>query len=419
MNYFTGFRPIGKTTLNVSVIHFLLMFGFKLFSLYYPLYLVSIGLSVMKVGWVYLLINITIAIVAVAANFWIHKINPAKAAALGIFGYGLYALIMLLNTGPVIFYTAQVLLGFSAALWLVSLKSIIIESHPRNYNNSFGWFYSAPEYASALAPAIGGLIIYKFGFGAVFGLSVIIQFTNAIWAYYKLRDINIPVIASEDEAISKTFHFKNLKENYLAIFSSLKKDQIASFALIVVFITVIFSGMHRPYFVLFLKELNYTQNDIIGFLSLLSLLFIPLSWIVIKFISKHSSYKNISLGSTISGVIFIIIGLWSNFLNLIQIFMFILFDTVAELMNGSGKSSMLAQKFAKFKEEASTIDTILLTVGSALGSIIGGIVISQIGFNATFLFGGLTVLIFSLIFYLFTKSHKAKASVISSQRREI
>lgn len=416
MNYFTGFPPIGRTTLNVSIIHFLLMFGFKLFSLYYPLYLVSIGLSVMKVGWVYLLINITIAVVAVAANFWIHKINPAKAAALGIFGYGLYALIMLLNTGPVIFYTAQILLGFSAALWLVSLKSIIIESHPKNYNNSFGWFYSAPEYASALAPAIGGLIIYKFGFGAVFGLSVIIQFTNAIWAYYKLRDINtINNIQNNNLAQNnQTFAFKNLKENYLEIFSSLKKDKIAIFALVVVFIAVIFSGMHRPYFVLFLKELNYTQNDIIGFLSLLSLLFIPLSWTVIKFISKHSSYKNISLGTTISGIIFIIIGLWSNFLNLIQIFMFILFDTVAELMNGCGKSSMLAQKFAKFKEEASTIDTILLTVGSALGSIIGGVAISQIGFNATFLFGGLTVLIFSLVFYLFTKSHKARASVITN-----
>ncbi len=390
-----------KTTLNVSIIHFLLMFGFKLFSLYYPLYLVSIGLSVLKVGWVYLLINITIAIVAVAANFWIHKINPAKTAALGIFGYGVYALIMLLNTGPVIFYSAQILLGFSAALWLVSLKSIIIESHPRNYNNSFGWFYSAPEYASALAPAIGGLIIYKFGFGAVFGFSVIIQFTNAIWAYYKLRDINtINNIQNNNLAQNnQTFAFKNLKDNYLEIFSSLKKDKIASFALIVVFIAVIFSGMHRPYFVLFLKELNYTQNDIIGFLSLLSLLFIPLSWTVIKFISKHSSYKNISLGTTLSAIIFIIIGLWSNFLNLIQIFISILFDTVAELMNGSGKSSMLAQKFAKFKEEASTIDTVLLTVGSALGSIIGGIAISQIGFNATFLFGGLTVLIFSLIFY--------------------
>ncbi|MBU4016602.1 hypothetical protein KKF69_03950, partial [Patescibacteria group bacterium] len=101
-----------KTTFNASVIHFLLMFGYKLFSLYFPLYLVSIGLSVISVGWVYLLIYATIALSTIATNFWIHKINPAKAASLGILGYGIYALLMLLNPGTFVFYFAQILLGF-------------------------------------------------------------------------------------------------------------------------------------------------------------------------------------------------------------------------------------------------------------------------------------------------------------------
>ncbi len=395
-----------KTTFNVSVVHFLLMFGYKLFSLYFPLYLVSIGLSIVKVGWVYLLIYAAIAVSAVGANFWIHKINPAKAASLGIFGYGVYALLMLLNTGGIIFYAAQVLLGISAALWLVSLKSIIIESRPRNYINSFGWFYSSPEYASALAPAVGGLIIYKFGFGAVFALSVLIQFANAIWAYVSLKDINTRVSAGEGEAISKTFHFKNLKENYIAIFSSLKKDDTASFALVVLFIALILGGIYRPYFVLFLKDINYTQNDIIGFFSILSLLFIPLSWITIKYSSKISSYKNISLGVIADGIIFIIIGLLTTVLNSALLFLLLLIDTAAGLMAGSGKSGMMAEKFAKLKEEASTIDTMIVTLAPALGGIIGGVVISQIGYGATFLWGGIIVLIFALIFYLSSKPIK-------------
>lgn len=412
MNHFMGLPPIGKTTFNVSVVHFLLMFGYKLFSLYYPLYLVSIGLSIVKVGWVYLLIYASIAIVAIWANFWIHKINPAKAASFGIFGYGVYALLMLYNTGPIIFYSAQVLLGFSAALWLVSLKSIIIESRPKNYNNSFGWFYAAPEYASALAPAIGGLIIYKFGFGPVFALSVFIQFINAIWAYFNLKDINTYVIvnpAERGEAIPKNFNFQNLKENYLSIFYSLKKDKVAAFALVVMFVSLIFGGISRPYFVLFLKDLHYTQNNIIGFFSLLSLVFIPLSWIIIKYIGKITSYKNITLGVTVDGIIFIIIGLFSSILNLILVFLLLLADTVGGLMAGSGKSGMIAEKFAKFKEEASTIDTVIVTLAPALGGIIGGIVISQIGYAATFLWGGIIVLIFALIFYLFTKSSRAKS----------
>lgn len=403
MYHYTAFFPkIGKTTLNVSIIHFLLMFGYKLFSLFYPLYLVSIGFSIINVGLVYFLISISIAIATVGADFWIHKINPAKTASLGIFGYGVYALIMLLNPAAMIFYSAQILLGISAALWLVSLKSIIIESRPQNYNSSFGWFYSAPEYAAALAPLIGGLIIYKFGFTTVFAVSVFIQFSTAVWSYLSLRS------CEDGETTSKTFDLKIFKENYQSILRSLKKDKVASSALVLIFIALIFGGIHRPYFVLFLKELNYTQNDIISFLSLLSILFIPLSWIAIKYIGKYPSYKNISFGSATSGIIFIFIALSYGFLNLIQVMLFLLIDTVASLMADSGKSGLLAEKFARLKEEASTIDTILVTLGPALGSIIGGIAISLIGFTSAFLLGSITVLIFSLMFYLHYQKFKTR-----------
>lgn len=351
-----------------------------------------------------MLIYGTIAASAIAASFLIHKVNSASAAAAGIFGYGVYALLMLLNTGIVIFYAAQILLGISAALWLVSLKSIIIESRPENYNSSFGWFYSAPEYASALAPAIGGLVIYKFGFGGVFALSVFIQFINAFYAYFKLNKINglgDKTFYSEQSqtigapAKAQNFDFKNLKENYLNIFHSLKNDKITSMALAVIFIALILGGIYRPYFVLFLKDLNYSQNDIIGFFSLLSLVFIPLSWLAIKFIGKISSYKNISFGVIAGGVIFVIIGLWSSFLNLAQVFLLLLVDSIAGLMVGSGKSGMMAEKFAKFKEESSTIDTIIIALGPAIGGIVGGIAISKIGFGDTFLWSGAIVLLLS------------------------
>lgn len=416
MDFHTALLPkIEPTTFSVSVVHFLLMFGYKLFSLYYPLFLVSIGLSIISVGWVYFLIYGTIAVSAIAANFLIHKVNPAKAAAAGIFGYGVYALLMLLNTGIVIFYAAQILLGISAALWLVSLKSIIIESRPENYNSSFGWFYSAPEYASALAPAIGGLVIYKFGFGGVFALSVFIQFINAFYAYFKLNKINglggKTFYGKQSQTISasakaQNFDFKNLKENYLNIFHSLKNDKITSMALAVIFVALILGGIYRPYFVLFLKDLNYSQNDIIGFFSLLSLVFIPLSWITIKFIGKISSYKNISFGVIADGVIFVIIGLWSSFLNLTQVFLLLLVDSMAGLMVGSGKSGMMAEKFAKFKEESSTIDTIIIALGPAIGGIIGGIVISKIGFGATFLWSGVIVLLLSASFLILLRKQQ-------------
>lgn len=398
MDLHSGLFPkIEKTTFDVSVVHFLLMFGYKLFSLYYPLFLVSIGLSVINVGWVYLLIYGTISVASFGVNLWIHKIHPAKTVTFGILGYGIYALLMLFNPGIVIFYASQVLLGISAALWLVSLKSIIIESRPKNFNSSFGWFYSAPEYASALAPAVGGLIIWKFGFEGVFALSVLIQLINAFYAYFKLRDIRSSGSAHRPEV----FDLKKFRENYRSVFKYFKKDCAVSFALFVIFIALILGGVYRTYFVLFLKELNYGQGEIIGFISLLSVLFIPLSWIVIIFIGKISSFRNISYGVLADGIIFIIIGLWSGLINYFGMFMLLLMDLAAGLMVGSGKSGMMAKKFAKFKEEASTIDTIIVTLGPALGGILGGVVISYIGYQKTFLFMGIIVVLLGLVFNIF------------------
>jgi hypothetical protein len=45
---------IEKITFDVSVSHFLLMFGYKLFSLYFPLFLIAHGLSLPQVGYTYL-----------------------------------------------------------------------------------------------------------------------------------------------------------------------------------------------------------------------------------------------------------------------------------------------------------------------------------------------------------------------------
>src|SRR5680860_1882589 len=147
-NVYSWFPKMEKITFDVSLVHFLLMFGYKLFSLYYPLYLISIGFSVLNIGSIYLLTYSTIAISSLVINFYIHKFSPAKVAAFGIFGYGVFALMMLLSQNLYVFYLAQIVLGFSAAAWLVSLKFILMEAKTKNKRRSFGWFYSMPHYAA-------------------------------------------------------------------------------------------------------------------------------------------------------------------------------------------------------------------------------------------------------------------------------
>ena len=90
------FPQIEKVTRDAGITLFLLMFGYKVFSLYFPLFLVIKGFSLPEVGYNYLLIYLPIALLAPIVGFLNHRINPTVLATVGILGYGIYALGMIL-----------------------------------------------------------------------------------------------------------------------------------------------------------------------------------------------------------------------------------------------------------------------------------------------------------------------------------
>lgn len=440
-NLYSWIPKIEKTTFDVSVVHFLLMFGYKLFSLYYPLFLLSIGLSVVKIGGVYLLIYGTIAAASLIVNFYLKKFRPALIASLGILGYGVYALIMLSvgivgNLSLPIFYLAQIILGFSAAAWLVSLKLILMKSETKNYSQTFGWFYSAPYYASAIAPAVGGVILWKFGFTGVFLLSVIIQFVNAVYAYFRLNNHSIFLsegnrggflssLTKRRQGKVKKFLLSRDLTSWLRrrlnscsgkslsgdlsqprgaaaaavkkVLGVLKFDKTILVVLIALFAALILGGVYRAFFVLFLKDLSYSQNDIIKFISFVSIIYLPLSLLVIKAMKRLKTVRVISGGIIVEGIVAVTLGIFAGVLNLLAIFLVMLIDSLGSLAVGSGKSSWLAMKLKNHREEAATFDTIITTLGPALGGLLGGIVIAWIGYQNTFLAGGMIVFLIGII----------------------
>ena len=406
-NLYSWLPKIEKTTRDVSVVHFLLMFGYKLFSLYYPLFLLSIGLSVVKIGGIYLLLYGTIAGASLIINSCLKKFNPALIASLGIFGYGVYALIMLSagiteSLSLPIFYLAQIILGFSAAAWLVSLKLILIKSETKNYSRTFGWFYSAPHYASAIAPAVGGLILWKFGFAGVFLLSVIIQFANAIYAYFRLNGYHLSPLSREGRGCVKSAEKPTPSPSPRKAHFG-RNDNSIPIILLALFATLILGGIYRAFFILFLKDLSYSQNDIIKFISIISIIYLPLSLIVIKTMERLKSVRIISGGIIIEGIVTVILGIFAGALNLLAIFSVMLIDSLGSLAIGSGKSSWLAAKLKNRRKEAATVDTILTTLGPALGGLLGGIVITYIGYQNTFLAGGVAVLFLGAVLYYFSR----------------
>ena len=148
-----------RVTRDATLSHFLLMFGYKMFSFYFPLFLVERGWSIPQVGYIYLFIYLPITISAPFVGILNHKVNPVLLTALGIGGYGLYSFGMMLIENPFLFFLWQILLGVSAALFFVSLEGTLMNAHLKNPDGAFAWFFSAPFYVDAVAPVLGALLI--------------------------------------------------------------------------------------------------------------------------------------------------------------------------------------------------------------------------------------------------------------------
>ncbi|MFH1401880.1 MAG: MFS transporter, partial [Parcubacteria group bacterium] len=130
---------IENITRDATITHFFLMFGYKLFSLYFPLFLVAKNFSIMQVGYTNFLIYLPIALFAPIAGFLNHRINPAILTALGILGYGVYSFGMISFSNLPVFYLLQVILGISASLFFVSSRAILMGSKLESYDRSFAW----------------------------------------------------------------------------------------------------------------------------------------------------------------------------------------------------------------------------------------------------------------------------------------
>ena len=392
------FPKIEKITFDASLSHFLLMFGYKLFSLYFPLFLVARGLSLSQVGYTYLLIYLPIAVFSPVIGFLNHRINPLILAGLGIFGYGFYSLAMILIHPvqmPILFYAFQIFLGISAAMFFVSMRGILMAAKLENHNRAFAWFYSSPLYANVVAPVIGALIIWKFGFFGVFALSLIIQFFNGIFCFSQIKK-------QKPIALDKKFQFKEYAQNYEKVFKILKQKAIL-FPVVAGFSVLILAGFYRAFFVLFLKDIGWSQNLILFFVSSLSLIFLPISLLIIKRVGDRASEKSIFHGALLTSGFSIALGIFGSCANFFVIFLIKLGQGMSGLMCGSGRSGLLSQKLKKYPEEASVLDTIFSPLGVALGSLVSGLIIGFLGFNNLFIFAGLFVLVVLLIGKYLTK----------------
>ncbi len=351
---------------KVTITHFLLMFGYKLFSIFFPLYLLEKGFSIIEVGYTSFLIYLSIAISSPIAGYLNHKIKPSTLITLGALGYATYSLMMTLSFPGISFYLAQILLGISGALFFVSSRVFLMNKNIAKKNSAFLWFYSAPAYAEAIAPALGALLIWKTGFIGAFILALIIQITASLFAFLVLKE--------EQTNTFKTIPLTKCIDNYKKVGNSMKfKGMIIPITTSFLILTLV--GFHNTFFVIFLKDMSWSQNHILWFNALLYLFFLPLSFIISKNIDRAKNIENISLGGKIVGIFSIILGLLASIINAFSLLIIVLSKNIGNLVANSGRSSLMGTKLKKYPEEAAAIDTIFSPLSTALGSLIGGILI--------------------------------------------
>lgn len=371
-----------------TISHFLLMFGYKLFSLYFPLFLLTKGLSLPKIGFTYFLIYLPITFASPFVGYLNHKINPSIIVILGILGYALYSLGMLFVSDSYLFYFLQVLLGLSAALFFVSSKGILAGIRTEKPASSFGWFYAAAYYAESIAPAVGALFIWALGFTGVFVASIVVYFVNIVF-----------VLLSSSKTVDNSDRSKTLQESFERFVFIAKQSvsrPLLPFAAIS-FSVLLVGGFYHAFFVLFLKSIGWSQNAILFYLSLLSIIFIAMSLYGIHLLSNKKESQNIFLGGILYGTSSIVLGLTAGAVGFIGNLTLMGIKELGGFITGAGRSGVLSKFYSSYSKEVGALDTMFSPLGVALGSLVGGLLVGYIGYSKIFIFGGILVVLLTFL----------------------
>ncbi len=379
---------VERVTRSVTISHFLLMLGYKLFSFYFPLFLLERGMSVSQVGYTFLLIYLPIALFAPFAGMLNHRVNPALLMVWGIMGYAIYSLGMLVIDQQGLFYAFQVLLGISASLFFVSSRSILMGFVSKKPDRSFGWFYSAPFYTDVLGPVLGAFIIWNFGFSGVFFSSFAVYMSAGIFTLAALRKITQPL--QDGAGLGKMFSL------YRDSFSLLKMSH--SFSLLALtFLALMTGGIYHAFFLLFLRDAGWTQQEILLFGTVTALVFVPVFLFGISLLGRQKSRRNVLQGLFLYSFSSILFGMLGKTIAFIPAILLMVVKDLGSFMANSGRSGSVTHSLAKHPEEAGAIDTIFSPLGQSLGFLIAIFALQNISYSAMFVSGGVLVLVLTLV----------------------
>jgi predicted MFS family arabinose efflux permease len=380
----TGKKNSNNVGREVARVHFVLMAGYRLFSLYYPLFLAAQGFSLAQIGNAYLFIYLPIALGAPLAGFLTRLIHPALMVAAGCFGYAAYALGMVFFGGVALAYAWQIMLGLSAALFFTACRALLMADRDGGDESNFSWFYNAPYWAGAIAPAAGAFIIWKFGFSAAF------QISAAVCVYAALLALAMASHSWRFTSCSSVWikFVRGWRASFKCLASKTAGPLIAAS-----FTVALAESLVHPFFVLFLKDqIGLDKNQVLQFVALSAAVFSIFYFLVLKRWQNGDAGRSITRGGLISASATVAFGFLMPVLSYASAFLIEFGRGVGGFLAGTGRSALLAKEMKNRPSEGGALDTIFSPLSIALGSFIGGYAITWLGYQWLFLISGAAVL---------------------------
>ncbi len=359
--------------ISIPVAHFFILFGYKLFSLYFPLFLIEKNFSFSEIGYAYLLIYGTIALSSPLLRMIFTKRDAAKLIQLGFLGYILYSVGMIFSEDIIEIYLWQIFLGISSATFYISSRFIISES--KKVTEEFSYFYLTPFLVSFLAPFIGGILLLFFGFNGIFKISILVYILGMVVTKKLIKGV---------------YKIHKRKGEIKLLKSAICANKLIFFVLAIALISI---GIYRSFFVVFLEEyIKLSKDKIVLFVTTGALLVSLISLKSTNF-TRRNEKNDIYLGNFLSGISSMIIAVSQSIAVLFALF---LCENIGRWLSQTGKSGFLVKSIKRDKEMTAVFDTIFTSLFVALGSVCGGVIAEYFGIKFLFFFIGILLILSSL-----------------------
>ncbi|MFB6075821.1 MAG: MFS transporter [Candidatus Aenigmatarchaeota archaeon] len=187
-------------------------FAFSLIGIFIPIYIASEGYPLSWVLGFILILVLTFTIISVPISYIISKTGFKHSLILSYFFYlPAFILLKILEISIELLVTVAVLMAFGKALHWLSLHSeFAIDTEESTRDKAAGRLLGLPGLSKAVAPALGGIIMIRWGFDVLVTLTILITLISII-----------PLFASKDHRDPMGYRFASMINKKHVTFASL------------------------------------------------------------------------------------------------------------------------------------------------------------------------------------------------------